>query len=230
MDRVYQNCFCNLASCQVTNHKEGFFWERDSHLGGPFSLQWNWLDYTETFTLLFDWFPIVSRHSPLYRRGWVVQERLLSPRTMHFSTFPFWECHEMVACEAYPSGLRGQQYEWSHMPEKGIMQEDEDPDDFWSRIIQQYSKCDLTHFRDKLVALSGVARLLKEKSKSEYLAGLWDKNLIQGLIWQVGKHIYGIDMKVERPGEYVGKWHIIKLQPYQSDIDGNSSILVVGFY
>lgn len=40
---------------------------------------------------------------PLLRRGWVLQERVLSPRTLHFtSTQMFWECNQKIACETFP--------------------------------------------------------------------------------------------------------------------------------
>jgi hypothetical protein len=42
----------------------------------------------------------------LNSRGWVLQERLLSPRTVHFcQDQAFWECGELAACEALPGGL-----------------------------------------------------------------------------------------------------------------------------
>ncbi|CZR57687.1 uncharacterized protein PAC_07576 [Phialocephala subalpina] len=45
------------------------------------------------------------RKEPLNRRGWVVQERLLSPRICHFTgTQLIWECSEAFACERYPLG------------------------------------------------------------------------------------------------------------------------------
>jgi hypothetical protein len=44
--------------------------------------------------------------TPLHNRGWVLQERLLSPRTIHFGQEQiFWECRCEMACEAYPKGI-----------------------------------------------------------------------------------------------------------------------------
>jgi len=40
---------------------------------------------------------------PLMKRGWALQERLLPPRTLHFTSREvFWECHEKVACKTFP--------------------------------------------------------------------------------------------------------------------------------
>lgn len=39
-------------------------------------------------------------HFPLLQRAWVYQERLLSPRTIHFAGYELqWECREMCSCE-----------------------------------------------------------------------------------------------------------------------------------
>lgn len=42
---------------------------------------------------------------PLIRRAWVLQERLISPRMIHFGQDQiYWECHQLHACETYPWG------------------------------------------------------------------------------------------------------------------------------
>ncbi|RMD39776.1 hypothetical protein DV735_g5356, partial [Chaetothyriales sp. CBS 134920] len=44
--------------------------------------------------------------NPINRRGWVLQERLLSPRILHFGAQQvFWECRESLACETFPKGV-----------------------------------------------------------------------------------------------------------------------------
>jgi hypothetical protein len=46
------------------------------------------------------------RHTELSKRAWILQEHLLSPRTLHFSKAQvFWECREANACESYPEGF-----------------------------------------------------------------------------------------------------------------------------
>ena len=44
--------------------------------------------------------------NPINRRGWVLQERLLSHRIIHFGAQQvFWECRQLLACETFPEGL-----------------------------------------------------------------------------------------------------------------------------
>ena len=46
---------------------------------------------------------------PLFKRGWVFQERLLAPRVLHFGRQElWWECLERVHCEC--SGIFGERY------------------------------------------------------------------------------------------------------------------------
>ncbi|PVH79039.1 HET-domain-containing protein [Cadophora sp. DSE1049] len=67
--------------------------------------------------------------------------------------------------------------------------------DFWEYIVSIYSRCDLTFEKDKLVALSGVARAMKVPMGCEYLAGMWRTELERNLLWSV-------DNKFRRPREY----------------------------
>jgi hypothetical protein len=76
-----------------------------------------------------------------------------------------------------------------------------DPDDgmedlhvyeLWKRIVEVYSRTRLTVSRDKLIALSGIARLFHEQhfnktTKNEYVAGMWSKCLESQLLWQVNE-------------------------------------------
>lgn len=53
--------------------------------------------------------------------------------------------------------------------------------EYWDRIVSEYSCAELTYSRDKLVALSGLARALAvvfKHSLGRYLAGLWETSLV----------------------------------------------------
>jgi Heterokaryon incompatibility protein (HET) len=116
---------------------------------------------------------------PLLRRGWALQERLLAPRTLHFtSTQLFWECHHKVACESFPERFPtavayGQSY-FKKQPFSRPM---------WSWLVEQYSHCDLTFTKDKLVAISGLARTIQRQTGDQYIAGMWRKDLEFQLCW-----------------------------------------------
>ncbi|KAM0312307.1 hypothetical protein ACHAO8_006431 [Botrytis cinerea] len=103
----------------------------------------------------------------LTRRAWVVQERILAPRTLHFTRSQlFWECRTNQACESYPHTLPGYiRKDLSYLPRP--------EDQSWENIISTYSNCSLTNDSDCLVAIGGVARKIQKKNGDKYCAGLW---------------------------------------------------------
>lgn len=123
--------------------------------------------------------------SPLLSRGWVVQERALSRRILHFGRTQFhWECSELAGCEAFPDGL----------PELGDLitrNPKGDPGKFlgtaegWDTIANAYCEKSLTYVKDSLTALSALARRHHELSGDQYVAGLWRTELEQQLLWIV---------------------------------------------
>jgi len=52
-------------------------------------------------------------------------------------------------------------------------------------IVKQYPRGRLTFQKDKLVALSGVARRIGSRTGDQYLAGLWRTDLELQLLWAV---------------------------------------------
>jgi hypothetical protein len=53
----------------------------------------------------------------------------------------------------------------------------------WRQIIRLYSKTDLTKPADRLIALSGIAGHYQEMTGDHYLAGLWRRDFVNGLLW-----------------------------------------------
>ncbi|KAF2135187.1 uncharacterized protein K452DRAFT_314180 [Aplosporella prunicola CBS 121167] len=53
----------------------------------------------------------------------------------------------------------------------------------WLDLITMYSNCSLTKEKDKLIALSGMAQRIHEKTGATYCAGLWHDRISEGLLW-----------------------------------------------
>lgn len=153
----------------------------------------------------------------LYRRGWVFQgkhqipatsdlltliERMLAPRILHFARRQiFWDCPSMSACESLPAGLpqpmdgaagpdrhwrgRLQEPEGSHEPLAGAI--DSSLEYFWKTAVLKYTSCNLTKGRDKLIAMWGIAKLVRDALGVEYGDGLWEKHLEDQLAWRVAE-------------------------------------------
>lgn len=54
----------------------------------------------------------------------------------------------------------------------------------WGALIQDYTTRSLTFERDRLPALSGLAKLYQQYTKHDYLAGLWRQSLLTDLMWR----------------------------------------------
>lgn len=54
----------------------------------------------------------------------------------------------------------------------------------WAELVNQYSSCDFTYAKDKLVALEGIATDTKAVRKHDtYAAGMWKSSALIDLAW-----------------------------------------------
>jgi hypothetical protein len=142
-------------------------------------------------------------------RGWTLQERLLSPRVLHCGSAQlYWQCNWAYLAE---DGCR---FDWSVSDFSVLVKRELAPNSEcgldpkggfsfiegqpientisrgrwaagWLYHIQDYSQRKLSFEQDKLPALSGLARMLAEKTGDKYYAGLWERHLHEDLCWRV---------------------------------------------
>ena len=208
MGQVYSNSYCNIAAT-ASSGDGGLFHNRD-----PTSIssckvrpQWDGLDRGVHYCGIRGEFFNEVLTVPLNTRGWVLQERFLAPRVLHFGLNQlFWECSQSSASEMFPEGLNhwistldNKQY-WA-LNERLEFPQTETQKDYskryyykpkiyyrdWQDSVRLYSRCRLTVASDKLAAISGIARLIHDLlgGKDVYLAGLWKNELILFLYWEV---------------------------------------------
>lgn len=215
MAEVYSNSRCNLSADWGDDYN-GLFFERDPPFDKPFStnLRFKWSNHpwqgdgvlSETRTsqydvpsyiMYVDSFTEDVMEAPLNRRGWVVQERMLAPRVLHFSPSQVsWECGQRLSSERIPlnttgtamSKASGQLLDELHFHGQRNRMERlklHEPLDAvnWTRVVAYYSSCGLTKVDDKLVAIAGIAKKLRPVVKDRYVAGLWEKSLPTSLLW-----------------------------------------------
>jgi len=200
MAQIYQNSFLTLAATGSYSDDEGLFYK---------------LPQAFVFGVLLDGshYKIHARPAirhfddaefPLFSRAWVFQERMLAPRVLHFGKQElWWECMESNHCECdgINSGERlgtGQEKYESKITHQEIISTSSlaylSPR--WHNIIEEYSELNLTHLRDKLPALSGIADqmcTIRERRHirnprvnrvgRKYLAGLWSDTIVSDLLW-----------------------------------------------
>lgn len=119
---------------------------------------------------------------PLVQRGWVLQERLLAPRTLHLGqTQMMWECQSKICFETFPSGMpedvpviRG--ITWVAGKNEGFLRS-------WASVVDQYSQCLLSNGSDKFAAISGLAKSFADRYGGHYSWGMWSEHLPSTLLW-----------------------------------------------
>jgi hypothetical protein len=135
--------------------------------------------------------------SPLLSRGWVYQERLLSPRVLHFSELEvFWECYRDAKCQCADKILYSQEApsecnpKIRHAKALGLMERTTTLDTAairrrWREMVGEYSGLALTIPSDRLPAIQGCVQQIGQHLKDSYHYGLWEGELIQDLAWIV---------------------------------------------
>jgi hypothetical protein len=205
MGEIYGRSLCNLAATGSSRTYGGLFQERDvSNIAPTTTIKIKGTETTYCVMGNKTWCSEIS-NAPLNNRGWVLQERMLSPRTLHYASQLFWECRESVACEAFPSGmprsscdamepcLKPQAHPFSLKSWRGLF-----PSALWDKITESYAQCELTRASDRLVAISGIAKELRSTWGDDYLAGLWKGELPGCLIWAYSNVVGSL----ERPDRY----------------------------
>lgn len=202
MHKVYSHSYCTIAAAASADSSQGLFRHRPVHFLYPCEIEIPWFGTVKYHLVDYLFWASQIQDQPLHRRGWVVQERLLAPRVLHFSSQQLiWECRELSAAEKYPSGLppvlSGVQTSFKGLdPEKDGARlrklsgdHDQDPKfnahHLWNKIIEAYSSSLLTIGDDKLIALSGIAKRQQAVLNDQYFAGLWGSFLPSQLLWWV---------------------------------------------
>jgi hypothetical protein len=148
---------------------------------------------------------------PLNTRAWVLQERNLSPRTLHFGTTQrLWECQQSAWEESCimeclcddrfgngPHGFGGygscgfvakfelltdRSHQWAD-----YIYSTKYLYPMWYHLLENYMRRSMTEESDKLHAISGLARVFGSfvaiYKRDRYVAGLWENDFANGLIW-----------------------------------------------
>jgi hypothetical protein len=199
MSDIYKNSFLTIAAASASNSQAGFLGSRTKHLGtalpafpsAPLGLK-----IREA---------IDHKHSvqePLEARAWAFQERLIPKRILSFGSREMrWECNNSTLTESghelsydITSGIISR--ELYHSTLSAVMEastsesKPENANDsslyaLWrASIVPAYAKLSLTKESDRLVALSAIATEIQLRTKDVYLAGLWKRDLLLGLLWR----------------------------------------------
>jgi hypothetical protein len=218
MRDVYRKAELCIAATGAESGDVGLFFDRDSEQLTPVMVEATWPsdDVLPSWPMpgsyLFGYYDAhpgkAIEMAPLNQRAWVAQERLLSPRTLHFTqSLLFWECHTSFINEnnlnsgfmqlnsklnSLRMSLHDVQSSESNLEPiqntalHSISNDTKISNIYieWRRFLTHYTLCGITKESDILVALVGVADEVGDAIKDCLIAGLWKAQFIQQLSWR----------------------------------------------
>ncbi|KIW78369.1 hypothetical protein Z517_08204 [Fonsecaea pedrosoi CBS 271.37] len=125
----------------------------------------------------------------LSRRGWILQERAMSRRTIHFTdTQVYWECGDGVHCETLIK-MRN--------PKSAILGDSEFPKaaerlvkggriELFQFIYKRYSRLAFTNKEDRSIAICGLENRLIRTFDTRGAYGVFDTFLNRSVLWRRG--------------------------------------------
>ncbi|RSL51348.1 hypothetical protein CEP54_011449 [Fusarium duplospermum] len=195
MSTIYKNASITLAAGTATGASEGFL---DNVVSKPniylpennFAIPMG--NGAEVGTVYLSAEAYKADH-PLDKRGWTLQEYMLSSRMLIFSDYQLlWQCKE-VELQSVTGNNRGLEYQQhlESVPWK-VFDEEEEPyfgthDSeklyIWKTIILQYTERNLKEKDDRLPAVSGITTELEKLWRDSNIYGLWRRWFISLLAW-----------------------------------------------
>lgn len=156
------------------------------------------------------------RRPPLLRRGWVLQERLLTSRILYFGADRlFWECCHHTLSESWPirrTNPAKLTYRFSSKGKFRALLESSASDSqdmtqpsklisdrnlllyhYWQDTLCRYTEADLTFPTDRFMALAGIVKTFQQHSGFTYVHGTWREFWPLDLLWMY--------FQAKRPGE-----------------------------
>jgi hypothetical protein len=218
MGEVYKNAHYNIGAAASENSLGGLFRSRDLEILHPVPITIRKTEYMLVWNSF--WYSGID-DSHLMQRGWVFQEHWLCSRMIHFSDEQvFWECRSGLACEIHPAILSQPEDIYtlfkdldSELRAIGARTNEDERRkhalQLWDNLINRYSSRKLSFDKDKLVAISGIAKEIQAILQDHYIAGMWRRSLVPQLAWRsyraqtprtIGSAYY---LQSKRPSGYI---------------------------
>lgn len=192
MASYYANARCLISALAASDSSQGIFAERPAQrypqTNTPIAFD---EARNETLYLPVDELVFHKQFStqPLLTRGWCFQERLLSPRALHWAAnCLYWQCQSLTqASEQDPEDKLPRFMPVFTRDEPQIFRRDAEfaLTSSWLRAVVEYMRTNFTYLTDRLIAIESLGTRLAEIHGVEYFAGVFSSELTQGLLWRL---------------------------------------------
>ncbi|CAG8949109.1 hypothetical protein HYFRA_00002238 [Hymenoscyphus fraxineus] len=196
MAAIYSYSYLVLAATRAQNSRVGFLNPRTSRAHITLNHKQEGVEEKVLAFVLplrkeaFEEEYVDMTNEPLSDRAWCFQERVLSHRTLHFSSDQmYFECIDGFRSEdgLYLIGRFDSIHKDAILFRYRIYKQSKPkqvrPFVQWLSLLQGYGPRALTKASDKLPALSGIAKIFGERMNDEYIAGIWKGAFLESLLW-----------------------------------------------
>jgi hypothetical protein len=217
MAEYFGNAAFTIAAVGAADGTQGCFWMRNPLLTRPCQVPFRF-EGDRCSENLPQLFYIVARpplgadlteerEAPLHSRVWVLQEELLARRILRFGKRQmYWNCLTHEASESFPGGgLPTERNNLRRLLQNGHIDVERSGTrnpfyDEWYKLVNTVNARNITFNKDILPAISAIAKSIHcyMDDGDRYLAGLWEKDLLVGLLWVVPR---GESSRPEVPDE-----------------------------
>ena len=156
--------------------------------------------------------------SVLNTRGWVLQEMVLSHRTVHcMRSGLYWECRSECRTETGLVFDRSAKHQ-SPIPVLPHNSPVEATKTWW-KWIESYSRRRFSFPKDRLPAMSGIVQYYQTATKDVPILGLWERSFHQDLLWmRVAQVAEKVDNQTKHHVSNIPSWTWLSC-PYEVSYD-----------
>ncbi|EPE27563.1 hypothetical protein GLAREA_04354 [Glarea lozoyensis ATCC 20868] len=200
MDQVFSQAYFTIAAGCAEHRFDGFLKHRAAREFVTMST-----DDKEQFHVceIIDKFDAEVEQGELNQRGWVLQERALSRRTVHFTaTQSYWECGDGILCETFTktTNRKASFLSDSNFPLAVQAYKEGMTLQLHQNLYERYSTLALSFPTDRPRAIAGLERRLMKALHSKGGYGVFQSStrnqdfFHRGLLWQrAGKELKRLD-------------------------------------
>lgn len=125
---------------------------------------------------------VITQSAVLNNRGWVLQEQVLSHRTVHCMRLELhWQCRSSSRTE---TGIMLDRVAMRHkVIPLSAQQTPSAMNKAWWRWMENYSERKFSYQTDKLLAIAGIVQYYQTAAGDTPILGLWERSLHQDLLW-----------------------------------------------